>query len=405
MSFEVLNTYILEEVLEKLIDYRGKTPVKTTAGIPMITAKVIKNGFIEEPNEFIAESDYVEWMRRGMPQYDDVVLTTEAPLGEVAQIKTHDKIALAQRVITLRGKKGILDSSFLKYYLQSPIGQQKLKEKETGTTVTGIKQSELRKIEIEIPDYKTQRRIAAILSALDDKIELNRRMNRTLEAIAQAIFREWFVRFNFPGATGEMVETELGEVPKGWRVGKVENVCEVNQSTLGKSDTFDWIDYVEISGVDQGSIGSTTRYNFGDEPSRARRRIKHGDTVLSTVRPSRGSYFLAINPAPTTIVSTGFAVFSPKNVPYCFLYLLLTDDKKLEYYGHVADGGAYPAINPSLIMDMDLVIPDDESLALFGKTTEPFFEIISNNLSENQSLTHLRDSLLPKLMRGELLNN
>ena len=405
MSFEVLNTYILEEVLEKLIDYRGKTPVKTTAGIPMITAKVIKNGFIEEPNEFIAESDYVEWMRRGMPQYDDVVLTTEAPLGEVAQIKTHDKIALAQRVITLRGKKGILDSSFLKYYLQSPIGQQKLKEKETGTTVTGIKQSELRKIEIEIPDYKPQRRIAAILSALDDKIELNRRMNRTLEAIAQAIFREWFVRFNFPGATGEMVETELGEVPKGWRVGKVENVCEVNQSTLGKSDTFDWIDYVEISGVDQGSIGSTTRYNFGDEPSRARRRIKHGDTVLSTVRPSRGSYFLAINPAPTTIVSTGFAVFSPKNVPYCFLYLLLTDDKKLEYYGHVADGGAYPAINPSLIMDMDLVIPDDESLALFGKTTEPFFEIISNNLSENQSLTHLRDSLLPKLMRGELLNN
>src|SRR5690606_39158567 len=161
-----------EDCLDDLIDYRGKTPRKTNHGIPLITAKVVKSGRIETPDEFIAEEDYASWMTRGLPKIGDVVLTTEAPLGEVAQIKFLP-VALAQRIVTLRGKPGLLDNCYLLYLLQSQEMQEKLVGRSSGTTVIGIKQSELRKIELALPPISEQRAIAHILGTLDDKIELN----------------------------------------------------------------------------------------------------------------------------------------------------------------------------------------------------------------------------------------
>lgn len=98
----------LEDCMAAIIDYRGKSPEKTTVGVPLVTAKIVKDGRIDNPDEFIAEEDYEEWMRRGMPKPGDVVMTTEAPLGEIAQLDDR-KVALAQRLITIRGKPGFLD--------------------------------------------------------------------------------------------------------------------------------------------------------------------------------------------------------------------------------------------------------------------------------------------------------
>ncbi|MHB8136709.1 MAG: restriction endonuclease subunit S, partial [Anaerolineaceae bacterium] len=199
--------------------------------IPLITAKIVKGGRILEPTEFIPYEDYDERMQRGIPESGDVVITTEAPLGEVGQLDNR-KLSVGQRLITLRGKKGLLDNTYLKFLLMSEFVQNQLSARETGTTVSGIKQAELRKIDLLIPPLPTPRRIAEILSALDDKIELNRQTNATLEAIAQAIFKEWFVDFNFPGASGEMVESELGMIPRGWRVGKLGEIFNI---TMGQS--------------------------------------------------------------------------------------------------------------------------------------------------------------------------
>ena len=171
----------LIDILDTLIDYRGKTPNKVDCGIPLITAKIVKNGRIDTPTEFLPTEDYNGWMVRGFPQVGDVVLTTEAPLGEVAQL-TDEKIALAQRIVCLRGKEGVLDNTYLKYFFLSNIGQNRLKARETGTTVTGIKQSELKEILIDYPKIDTQKAIASVLSSLDSKIELNRRINDNLFA-------------------------------------------------------------------------------------------------------------------------------------------------------------------------------------------------------------------------------
>lgn len=123
MEMSDWRVFQLEDCMDAIIDYRGKSPNKTTSGVPLITAKVIKNGRIEQPDEFIAEEDYEAWMSRGLPRAGDVVMTTEAPLGEVAQLDGR-KVALAQRIITLRGKQGVLDQDFLKYLLQSQQVQE-----------------------------------------------------------------------------------------------------------------------------------------------------------------------------------------------------------------------------------------------------------------------------------------
>ena len=155
------NLITLEKCMSVIIDYRGKSPKKTTFGIPLITAKIVKHGSILPPEEFIAPEDYDEWMRRGLPQAGDVIMTTEAPLGEIAQLDDR-KVALAQRLITLRGRPNLLNNNYLKYAMMSEYVQAALRAKATGTTVLGIRQSELRRIELPIPPLSEQQAIAHI---------------------------------------------------------------------------------------------------------------------------------------------------------------------------------------------------------------------------------------------------
>ena len=176
------NTYKMEDTLEAIIDYRGKTPKKSENGILTLSAKTVKNNFIDYNNcYYISQDEYNRFMVRGIPKKGDILLTTEAPLGMVAKLD-RDNVAIAQRLLTLRGKEDILDNDYLLYYLQSSIGQHLLKSHETGTTVTGIKQAVFRKLEISIPTIKEQRKIATILSALNNKISVNITINENLAA-------------------------------------------------------------------------------------------------------------------------------------------------------------------------------------------------------------------------------
>lgn len=150
------------------VDYRGKTPHKTDSGIFLITAKNIRQGYIdyESSKEYISKDDYEEVMRRGKPKVGDVLITTEAPCGYVAQLE-RDDIALAQRVIKYRGKEGVLNNSFLKYVLLGSEFQKRLFRVATGSTVKGVRGSILHKLEIPIPSLEEQKRIVNILDRFD----------------------------------------------------------------------------------------------------------------------------------------------------------------------------------------------------------------------------------------------
>lgn len=175
-------TYTMEDALEAIIDYRGKTPKKADSGIPTLSAKSVKNNYIDYSLcYYISPNEYKHFMVRGFPKIGDVLLTTEAPMGVVARLD-RDDVAIAQRLLTLRGKKNILDNEYLLFFLQSPIGQALLKTRETGTTVTGIKQAEFRKIQINIPEIDIQRKIGGFLRTLNEKIEINNKINENLAA-------------------------------------------------------------------------------------------------------------------------------------------------------------------------------------------------------------------------------
>lgn len=167
-SWEVVT---LEEISEALIDYRGKSPPKSDKGIPLITAKNIRMGFIKmEPKEFIEETSFNQWMVRGIPKFGDIFFTTEAPLGFVAMVPEY-KHAVGQRVITISPRREIFDPQFLCYQLQGETFQKQLVDSSTGSTVTGIKQSTLRKILLCVLPLSEQQKIIEMVSSIDIRID------------------------------------------------------------------------------------------------------------------------------------------------------------------------------------------------------------------------------------------
>lgn len=178
----IFNEYIMEDVLESIIDYRGKTPKKSESGIPTLSAKSVRNNYIDYSEcYYISAEEYAKFMVRGFPKVGDVLLTTEAPMGLAARLD-RDDVAIAQRLLTIRGKQDLLDNGYLLYLLQSPYGQSLLKSKETGTTVTGIRQSEFRKIKVRLPAISEQTKVASILGDIDAKISNNNKINYNLAA-------------------------------------------------------------------------------------------------------------------------------------------------------------------------------------------------------------------------------
>lgn len=398
--------YRLIDVLDKLIDYRGKTPKKTTSGVPLITAKIIKNGCIEKPTEFISVDDYDSWMVRGFPKAGDVVLTTEAPLGEVAQLYD-ENIALAQRVVTLRGKAGVLDNTYLKYYLMSNVGQQRIKARETGTTVTGIKQSELREVIVDCPPYKRQLEIASILSSLDDKIELNRKINANLEAQAQALFKSWFVDFE-PFKDQPFVESELGMIPEGWKVGTLGQIGEiVGGSTPPKAKPeyytehgIAWLTPKDLS-ISNNKFTSRGDIDITQEgyDSCSTKLMPQGSVLFSSRAPI-GYITIAKNDICT---NQGFKSVVPKLAGTAFIYhFLKTSTKEIE---NKATGSTFKEASGALMKSLQLIIAPQIVLDDFEEVMKPILreqEIIED---ENSRLASLRDTLLPRLMSGELKVN
>lgn len=411
----------LENCMAALIDYRGKTPQKTSFGIPLITAKVVKGGRIETPNEFIAVDDYEQWMRRGIPEPGDVVITTEAPLGEVAQLG-HERVALAQRLIALRGKKGLLDNSFLKFLMQSAEVQDQLRARASGTTVLGIKQSELRKILLSLPPIEEQRAIAHILGTLDDKIELNWRMNETLEEMARALFKSWFVDFDPVHAKAEgrnpglpkyladlfpdsFEDSELGEIPKGWEARSLYETAEFINGAAFKSEDFcepsQGLPIVKIAELKYG-ISSQTKFSVRAlDPNQL---IDTGELLYSwSGSPDTSLDAFLWTKGRGLLNQHIFKVVTPTIAGKRFVYYLLkflrptlveiARNKQTTGLGHVT------------IADMKRLYVCSapvKVLAAFDNQIAPLFDRAFNNTIQNQTLVALLDTLLPKLLSGEI---
>ncbi len=454
----------LEEAMDAIIDYRGKTPRKTESGIPLITAKIVKNGRINPTQEYIAEADYDSWMKRGIPQKGDIVLTTEAPLGEVAQLNG-DKIALAQRIITLRGKSGLLESDFLKYLLQSNDVQHQLDGRASGTTVSGIKQSELRQIILRFPPLPEQKAIAHILGSLDEKIELNRRMNATLEGMAQALFKSWFVDFDpvidnailagnsIPEEFAERAEVrraildkkqnaelrmlnpeteksslhnpsfithyslfpaafqlseEMGWIPEGWEVVPMPEVTTFREGPgiLVKDFHEQGVPLIRLAGLKSG-VSLLDGCNFLDpikvEKKWAQFRLFKGDILLSS-SASLGRVAEVDDEAIGTIPYTGIIGFRPieGKTLQRYIHHFLTSSHFQDQVVMMGAGSVLNHFGPTHLKKMNMLIPPLAIQKAFSDFVDPKNRAQYQRLKQSDILTKLRDALLPRFISGEL---
>jgi type I restriction enzyme S subunit len=415
------------ESLGDLVDERGvsygivQPGAVTDDGVPIVRVNNIRDGRIDTSDMLKVAPDIEAKFKRSRLRGGEVLLTLVGTLGEVAVVPDELRgwnVARAVGVIPVRDDPG---SAWVAICLRSAFVQHCIRTWATSTVQATFNLRDLARLPIAIPPRKTREAIAAVLGALDDKIELNRRMNATLEATARALFQSWFVDFDpvrakaegrpsagldeptaalFPA---EFQDSELGEIPQGWRVAPIEKLAEINSWTLGKGDKLDTLEYVEISEVSAGNIANVTTYERGSEPSRARRRLRNGDSVLSTVRPDRRSYFLSLNPPTNRVASTGFAVVTPTEAPWSFIHSALVRDEVFERLGHLADGGAYPAIRPEVIGALEVAMPQtSDILDAFHEICGPLFRQAEANRIQSRSLAILRNTLLPKLLSGKM---
>lgn len=386
-------TYTMEDALEAIIDYRGKTPKKSEKGIPTLSAKSVKNNHIDYDScYYISSDEYKRFMVRGLPQIGDVLLTTEAPLGMVAQLDRND-VGIAQRLLTLRGKQGILDNEYLLYYLQSPIGQALLRARETGTTVTGIKQSEFRKIQIDIPDIENQRKIGGILRGLDDKIAVNNSINKNLEQQIEAILLSFIE--NTTSNTVKLGDYLYIKGRIGWKGLKKEEYLEHSDYRIINGESL------TKAGIDWSKAGYISQARYDESPEIM---LQNGDILLSKDGTIGKIGYIDSLSAPTTVASGIFVIrnLQPNIISTTFIYYLLKSQLFTAFIVARTEGSVIPHLYQKDFLQFEFPLPDKKEMENFEGLTAPMFSLIVSNLNENVRLAHVRDNLLTRLMSGEI---
>ena len=404
----------LGECVDYILDYRGKTPKKSKTGIPTLSAKSVKNNFIDyDEVYYISRDEYNRFMSKGFPRIGDILMTMEAPLGLVATLD-RDDVGLGQRIVTIRGKKDFLDNNYLKFYLQSPKGQHELYSRATGTTVVGISQKNLKNIDIVIPSLENQIRIGRILNNYNIKIEINNKIISNLESQAQAIFKSWFVDFE-PFQDGNFVESELGMIPEGWEVRELKDVSKrINGFSYTSKDIFDEsnINMITIKNFDRNGGLQNDSIKPISKNSRIKKDhyLKTNDILMACTDLTQKAdiiggvllYFENEN-FDNEIFSMDLIKLVPfeKNDTFFFYYYLKNPIFKL-FAENASSGTTVLHLSKKAVDNFKIVYPAKKHIDRFNDYVFPIIKKQRNLLTQNTKLAELRDALLPKLMAGEI---
>ena len=413
-------TTTLRDANVTLIDCDHRTPPAAATGFPYVAIPQLRAGRINLSSaRRISQKHYVEWTRKAKPAENDVVLSRRCNPGESAVVPLNTEFALGQNLVLLRADGTKVFTPFLRWLVRGPEWWEQVgKLINVGAVFDSLKCADVPNFELRLPPLTDQRAIAHILGTLDDKIELNRRMNETLEAMARALFKSWFVDFDPVRAKMEgldtglpkhiadlfpdrLVASELGEIPKGWKVGTLEDVASLNPESWSTRNAPEEIVYVDLSNTKWGYIEKVETYSWKAAPSRGRRVLRHGDTIVGTVRPGNGSFSLVGRDGLTG--STGFAVLRPKTPSDAELvWCAATSQDNIDRLAHLADGGAYPAVRPEAVAATKLPLADFATRGAFSSVAASLLNQVDANKQQSHTLADLRDTLLPRLISGEL---
>ena len=287
-------------------------------------------------------------------------------------------------------------------YLYYLLKSMDLASMNVGSAVPSLTTEVLNKVEISLPDLPTQRQIAQILTSLDDKIELNLQMNQTLEAMAQAIFKEWFVDFNFPGFDGELVDG----LPKGWKVVELSSLISVKDGTHDSPKQQQEGKYLITSKhLKNHFIDFSNAYKISDDDFNKvnkRSKVDRLDILITMIGTVGNLYFVHESKIDFAIKNIGLFKASERPDLAYFLYFTIDSKETSEYFIKRLAGSTQQYLTLETLRQTPVLLPDYETLNTFNEYARTIYERIDINSQNIQSLTQTRDTLLPKLISGQL---
>ena len=415
-----MRTKALEDCCSLIVDCPHSTPKWTSDGVVVLRSSNIKDGRLDLSSpSFTDEDHFIERTRRAMPQVGDLIVTREAPMGEVCIIPEGLKCCLGQRQVLLRPK---CDSQYLLYAIQSPYIQRQIGGHDaTGSTVSNLCIPDLKSI--RIPQIANQSRVASVLATIDAKIDLNYRLNQELEGMVQLLYNYWFVQFEFPisanlaasmgdpglegkpyrSSGGKMLYNEVlkREIPEEWEDKALGELASVGNETITPSDYQECkFKLYSIPVLDETGTFSTEK---GEDIGSNKFMVGGSDLMVSKLNPwfSRVVYTA---PELEAICSTEFVVWktSAREIK-AFLFVLACGQHFRTFCVQNATGtsNSHKRVNPDLMMSFSVPY-NKEILEEFGNRVLPFLEARQVSQKQNQELIELRDWLLPMLMNGQV---
>ena len=397
--------YKLGDLCTELSDGLHKAPKFVNGGdYIFVNAKNISNGFVVD-NDPTKKSDYEEYLKYSSPLNETTVLySIDGTIGNIALYRG-EKCILGKGACYMNPNPALLDRMYLYYELQAPHFKLYIDKMSTGSTIKHISLKTMRNYEMKVPSIKTQQQLVSILKSLDDKIEVNRRINENLEQQAQALFKSWFVDFE-PFRDQPFVESELGMIPQGWRAQEAQEVFSINIGKTPPRKESEWFsesneDNVWVSIADMGFCGTfisdSSEYLTDEAVKRFNIQMVEKNSILLSFKLTVGRVAIADTKLTTNEAIARFIL--PEKFYRELLYLYLKQYK----YGNLGSTSSIAtAVNSKTIKGMKLLIPNAEVIESFSKNTRPLFEQIRTIQQESRRLAESRDTLLPKLMSGEI---
>ncbi len=387
----------LPDVLSFIVDNRGKTVPTSAVGRKLIATNCIKNEYLYPSYEkirYLTEETYLTWFR-SHPIPGDIIFVCKGTPGRVCMVPTPVDFCIAQDMVALRANEKIIYNRYLLVVLRSQEIQKQIYNFSVGDVIPHFKKSFFEKLMIPIPPMDIQKTIGDLYFSFSLKIELNTQINQNLEQQAQAIFKSWFVDFE-PFRDGKFVDSELGPIPEGWQVGMLSDIADI---TMGQSPNGD--SYNEVG---NGSVFYQGRGEFSDRfPMRRlyttepKRMAKAGDVLLS-VRAPVGDINVANEDC---CIGRGLAaIMAKKGYASFLLYTLKMSQAQFDQYNGA--GTVFGCINKDALNGLKTLIPPENIIFSYENIVHPLDEQYLLKSKENKRLTTIRDTLLPKLMSGEL---
>ncbi|MBO3311527.1 restriction endonuclease subunit S [Clostridium perfringens] len=376
----------------------------------LLSCKNVKNGnvVLGEKERKIDLDTLKKLRKRTNMDIGDLLLTTVGTIGESAIVKNLNfEFQRSVAIIKLDTKK--VNKNFAYYITKDRYFKYQVSGRISGSVQKCLYLGDINNIKIPLPSLGEQKAIAKILSDLDEKIEINNKINKNLEEMAQAIFKQWFVDFEFPNeegkpyksSGGEMVESELGMIPKGW---KIKNITELVDS-ISIKHKFDKekVIFLNTSDILEGKFLNKEYSEISNLPGQAKKSISKDDILYSEIRPKNKRFAYVNFDSEDYVVSTKLMVLRSKNLKYSqVIYYLLTGKEFVEKINILAESrsGTFPQITFSTLKSITLAFPEESrfNLDIFKNILDKFYDLAN----ENEKLEKLRDTLLPKLMSGEI---